>query len=327
MMKFKIGVTFILGFLLLMLAACTPTEKKESQLHEKEQITDDEEMVFSFEHPQTKQKYKIIHANQLFYPYIEKVKENPNLSTSETLELYNKEIIQPIYQDCFENGEYYHMAETLLNTVPNRLTEIQVVSEKMETRKAEINQAIQESLLKSADLLPSQSDVAVCVFPSATNNRIPFAVGAGKIIIPYSLGGSDEYLKGTIAHEYHHSVWAEKHTNKVKTFSILDNIVFEGKAVLFQKSVFPDIHLISVDLTYNKELWSQIEPDLNKSNLKRSLEIVHGGKELPYNYGYSEGYKMVKSYLDLHPNQTPEDWTALSAQEIFEEGKYLEHYQ
>ncbi|WP_339280027.1 DUF2268 domain-containing putative Zn-dependent protease [Lysinibacillus sp. FSL P2-0066] len=326
-MKFKKGITFILGLLLLMLAACTPTEKSESQLHEKKQITDDEEMVFSFEHPQTKQKYKIIHANQLFYPYMEKVKENPNLSSSETLDLYKKEVIQPIYQDCFENGEYYHMAETLLNTVPSRLTEIQVVSEKMETHKAEINQLIQESLLKSADLLPSQSDVAVCVFPSATNNRIPFAVGAGKIIIPYSLGGSDEYLKGTIAHEYHHSVWAEKHTNKVNTFSILDNIVFEGKAVMFQKSVFPDINLISVDLTYNKELWSQIEPDLNKSNLKRSLEIVHGGKELPYNYGYSEGYKMVKSYLDLHPDQTPEDWTALSAQEIFEEGKYLEHYQ
>lgn len=326
-MKFKKGITFILGLLLLMLAACTPTEKSESQLHEKKQITDDEEMVFSFEHPQTKQKYKIIHANQLFYPYMEKVKENPNLSSSETLDLYKKEVIQPIYQDCFENGEYYHMAETLLNTVPSRLTEIQMVSEKMETHKAEINQLIQESLLKSADLLPSQSDVAVCVFPSATNNRIPFAVGAGKIIIPYSLGGSDEYLKGTIAHEYHHSVWAEKHTNKVNTFSILDNIVFEGKAVMFQKSVFPDINLISVDLTYNKELWSQIEPDLNKSNLKRSLEIVHGGKELPYNYGYSEGYKMVKSYLDLHPDQTPEDWTALSAQEIFEEGKYLEHYQ
>jgi len=326
-MKFKKAITFILGLLLLMLAACTPTEKSESQLHEKKQITDDEEMVFSFEHPQTKQKYKIIHANQLFYPYMEKVKENPNLSSSETLDLYNKEVIQPIYQDCFENGEYYHMAETLLNTVPSRLTEIQVVSEKMETHKAEINQLIQESLLKSADLLPSQSDVAVCVFPSATNNRIPFAVGAGKIIIPYSLGGSDEYLKGTIAHEYHHSVWAEKHTNKVNTFSILDNIVFEGKAVMFQKSVFPDINLISVNLTYNKELWTQIEPDLKKSNLKRSLEIVHGGKGLPKNYGYSEGYKMVKFYLDLHTEQTTEDWTDLSAQEIIEEGKYLEYHQ
>lgn len=327
MMKFKIGVTFILGFLLLMLAACTPTEKKESQLHEKEQITDDEEMVFSFEHPQTKQKYKIIHANQLFYPYIEKVKENPNLSTSETLELYNKEIIQPIYQDCFENGEYYHMAETLLNTVPNRLTEIQVVSEKMETRKAEINQAIQESLLKSADLLPSQSDVAVCVFPSATNNRIPFAVGAGKIIIPLNLNVLDDGIKSTVAHEYHHSVWAEKYFNKDIGASVLDNIVFEGKAVMFEKTVYPDYGYTAKNVTYNKELWSKVKPDLTKYDSNRTSEVLYGGKGLPENYGYSEGYKMVKSYLDLHPNQTPEDWTALSAQEIFEEGKYLEHYQ
>lgn len=61
--------------------------------------------------------------------------------------------------------------------------------------------------------------------------------------------------------------------------------------------------------------------------MKRSLEIVHGGKELPYTYGYSEGYKMIKSYLDLYPDKTPEDWTALSAQGIFEEGKYMEHYK
>lgn len=36
---------------------------------------------------------------------------------------------------------------------------------------------------------------------------------------------------------------------------------------------------------------------------------------------------MIKSYLDLYPDKTPEDWTALSAQEIFEEGKYMEHYK
>ncbi|KMN40218.1 MULTISPECIES: DUF2268 domain-containing putative Zn-dependent protease [Lysinibacillus] len=326
-MKFKKGITFILGLLLLMLAACTPTEKSESQLHEKKQITDDEEMVLSFEHPQTKQKYKIIHANQLFYPYMEKLKENPNLSSSETLDLYNKEVIQPIYQDCFENGEYYHMAETLLTTVPTGLTEIQVVSEKMETHKAEINQLIQESLLKSADLLPSQRDVAVCVFPSATNNRIPFAVGAGKIILPLNLNVLDDGIKSTVAHEYHHSVWAEKYFNKDVGASVLDNIVFEGKAVMFEKTVYPDYGYTAKNVTYNKELWSKVEPDLHKYDSNRTSDILYGGKGLPKNYGYSEGYKMVKSYLDLHPNQTPEDWTALSAKEIFEEGKYLEHYQ
>ncbi|MFM9533768.1 hypothetical protein [Lysinibacillus sp. IITD104] len=77
----KIVVVFILIISCLTLTSCTKTEKEQKIL--------DKEMVFSFEHPQTKQKYKIIYANQLFYPYIEKVKDNPNLSTSETLELYN----------------------------------------------------------------------------------------------------------------------------------------------------------------------------------------------------------------------------------------------
>lgn len=324
----KIVVVFILIITCLTLTSCTQTEKGEIQLHEKEQITDYKEIVFSFEHPQTRQKYKIIHVNQLFYPYIEKVKDNPNLSTSETLELYNKEIIQPIYQDCFENGEFLHMAETLLNTVPKGLTEIEVVSEEMETRKAEINQLIKESLLKSADLLPSQGDVAVCVIPSSTDMKFSVTtVGAGKIIIPYNLNYTDDFIKEAVAHEYHHSVWAEKYFSKSHWFSVLDNLVFEGKAVMFEKSVYPDLDLIPMDLTYNKELWSQIEPDLNKYDLKRSLEILHGGKGLPNYYGYSEGYKMIKSYLDWNPDKTPEEWTALSSKEIFEKGKYLENYK
>lgn len=76
-----------------------------------------------------------------------------------------------------------------------------------------------------------------------------------------------------------------------------------------------------------KELWSKVEPDLNKYDLNRTSEILHGGKGLPKGYGYIEGYKMVKSYLDLHPNVTPEEWTALSSKEIFEKGDYLEHYK
>ncbi|MEB2299410.1 DUF2268 domain-containing putative Zn-dependent protease [Lysinibacillus xylanilyticus] len=322
----KIVVVFILIITCLALTACTQTEKGEDQQHEKEQKTDDKEMVFSFEHPQTKQKFKIIHVNQLFYPYIEKVKGNPNLSPSEILELYNREIIQPIYKDCFENGEYFHMAETLLNTAPTRLTDLQVISEKMDNRKTEINQIIQESLLKSADLLPSQSDVAVCVFPYSINNMLPFTAGAGKIILPYP-SEMDSSIKLTVAHEYHHSVWAEKYFSKNEWSSVLDNIVFEGKAVMFGKSVYPDYGYTSTVLTYDKELWSKVEPDLNKYDSNRTSEILYGGKGLPSSYGYSEGYKMIKSYLDLNPNKTPEEWTALSAKEIFEKGNYLENYK
>ncbi|WP_245890030.1 DUF2268 domain-containing putative Zn-dependent protease [Rummeliibacillus pycnus] len=299
------------------------TEKSEEQLHKKEQNTDYKEIKYTFEDPQTKQKFKIVHASQLFERYIEKVKENPSKST---LELYKEEVIQPVYKDCFENGEFLYMAEDLLNSAPDSLAELELINEELETRNLVMNKIIQESLLKSAALLPSQKDTAVCVFPSSRANMPMLTVGAGKIIIPYTGYDKDDYIKVSVAHEYLHSVWAEKYLSNYSG-TVLDNFIFEGKAVMFEKTVYPNLESIPVDLTYDKELWSKIEPDLNKKDLNRQLEILVGGKDLPRSYGYSEGYKMIKSYLDLNPGKTPEEWTGLSTQEIIEKGKYFENYK
>ncbi|MCH7323355.1 DUF2268 domain-containing protein [Solibacillus sp. MA9] len=314
----KTSAPFILLLILLMLTSCTQTEEKE-----KEQNTDDSDMIYTFENPQTQQKFKIVHATPLVKQYIEKVKENPKNSN---LVLYKEEIIQPVYKDCFENGEFIYMAKNLLHSVPENFTELESISQKIEDRKIIINALIQEALLKSAELLPSHKDVAVCVFPTTDFNAPFVTVGAGKIIIPYNKYVDDDYIKVGVAHEYHHSFWAEKYLGN-NSLSVLDNLIFEGKAVMFEKTVFPYLDYSPVDLTFNKELWSKIEPDLNKKDLNRSREILFGGNDLPLLYGYNEGYKMIKSYLDLHPNQTPEDWTALSSQEIIEKGKYFDKYK
>lgn len=136
-------------------------------------------------------------------------------------------------------------------------------------------------------------------------------IGAGKIAVLYDTYYNDEIIKTSIAHEYHHSVWTEKRLQTEGT--VLDNIVFEGKAVMFEKLVYPKLNGTAVDFTYNKVYWSKIVEDLEKKDLERSFEITLGRNGLPDNYGYNEGYKMLQSYLDLHPNTTVEEWTALSA--------------
>ncbi|KGR75137.1 DUF2268 domain-containing putative Zn-dependent protease [Ureibacillus sinduriensis] len=319
----KTNATFIFIRILLLLTSCTTTEKSEEPLHKKEYKTDITETIDTFEHPQTNQKYKIVHTSQLFERYLDKVKENPSEAT---LELYQEEIIQPVYKECFENGEYLHMAEALFNSHPDNLAELEIINEKLELRKNEVNELIQESLLKSAELLPSQKDVAICVFPSSNLDSYMFAAGAGKIIITYNKNFMNDIIRVGVAHEYHHSVWTEKHLSN-EPMTVLDTLIFEGKAVMFEKTVYPNLDSTPVDSAYNKELWSKIEPDLNKYDLDRSLEIIVGGNDLPWSYGYSEGYKMVKSYLDVNPNLTPEEWTALSSKEIIEKGKYFDHYK
>lgn len=310
---------FIVPFtvLLLPLSACTQMEGSE-----KAERFDDNELVYLFEDPDTNQKFKIVHVNTLFDNYAKKVKES---SSQSNLELYKEEVIQPVYSDCFENGEFIHMVDSILNNAPASLTELKIVSELIKTKKEDINALIQEAVLQSVKLLPSESDISVCVFPSTNSNVVMYAVGAGKILIPYNEYFEDDFLKAAVAHEYHHSTWAEKYLS-THSGTVLDNLIFEGKAVMFEKTVYPTIENTPIDFTYNNEFWSKIEPDLNSKDLNRSLEILYGGKGLPLFYGYSEGYKMIKSYLDLHPNMTPEEWTALSTDEIIEKGEYFDSY-
>lgn len=314
LLKYFLKICILISTM-LMLASCTQTEES----HEKQET---ENIVTSFEHPETKQKYKIVNAYKLYDNYQEKVESNPKQSKRE---IYKEEVIEPIFSDCFENAEYIHMAHYALNVGPEQLTENQLLSKKI--NREETEKLIKESLFKSSDLIPSDIETTVCVLPATNVNVEMVTVGAGKIIVLYNKYYTEDTLRFIIAHEYHHSIWAEKYLSRATDFKVLDNIVFEGKAMMFSKLVYPEYYDGVMYSAYDRENWSKVEGDLDRTNLKRSLEINMGGVDLPNRYGYGEGYKMVKSYLDLHQNVTPEEWTALSAKEIFEGGNYLEHYQ
>ncbi|MDF2067614.1 DUF2268 domain-containing putative Zn-dependent protease [Bacillus sp. Cr_A10] len=191
--------------------------------------------------------------------------------------------------------------------------------------KDNLNKLIEESLNKSSDILPTDKKTTVCVFPK--NERFPsdmMAAGSGKITVFFT--NFDNYFKSGISHEYHHSVWTEKHYSEDYFMTVLDQLIMEGEAVMFETLVYPDINSTTyvLDETYNKEYWSRIETYLESIN---STEFVIGGSSgLPDYHGYSEGYKMIRSYLKLHPNTTVEEWTSKSPKELFEEGNYMANY-
>ncbi|MEY9976411.1 DUF2268 domain-containing putative Zn-dependent protease [Lysinibacillus sp. RC79] len=317
----KIVMAFVLIISILTLTSCTQTEKSKNKLSDSNEKQDIESIVTSFEHPQTKQKFEIVNAYKLYNNYIDEVKSNPELSQ---LEIYNEEVIKPIYSACFEDGEYLHIADPVLNVDPDSLTENQKLSEQIDREETE--KIIKGALIKSSDLIASENETTVCVLPVTNTKASMVTVGAGKIIVLYNKSYTENDLRSGIAHEYHHSVWTEKYLRKDIPRTILDNLIFEGKAVVFDKLVYPDIYYYPIYTTYNKDDWSKIALDLEKSDFNRSYEIIMGGNGLPSLYGYGVGYKLVKSYLDLNPNLTPEEWTAISSKEIFEKGNYLENF-
>ena len=146
---------------------------------------------------------------------------------------------------------------------------------------------IKESLTESAKYLQGNKKTTICVLLSKdsinNNDILGLTVGSGKILLYTHLFDSDTSIQSTIAHEYHHSVWTDKYLETSPSDTVLDNIVFEGKARMFEEKVVGNI---AVDMSYDKERWLTIEEDLFKEDFERSLEILEGnGIELPILYG------------------------------------------
>lgn len=157
-------------------------EKKDTNAPFSSPDTNIDNLVVSFEHPDTAQKFKIIKAYKLFNNYINKLESNPEASA---IEIYQKEIIEPIYNDCFAEAEYIHMADSKLKEAPTNLSEIMELNEKIDN--GETDKIIKEALIKSSNILPIEKETTVCVFPETNqNSALMVTVGSGKILVLFN---------------------------------------------------------------------------------------------------------------------------------------------
>lgn len=81
--------------------------------------------------------------------------------------------------------------------------------------------------------------------------------------------------------------------------------MWKGK-LTFKKFGYSGLLSTLVDMNDDKKSWTKLEKDLDSADFNRSLKILEGGNDLPPLYGYGQGYKMVKSYLALHPEVSAE---------------------
>ncbi|MDH6349478.1 DUF2268 domain-containing putative Zn-dependent protease [Brevibacillus sp. FSL K6-0770] len=59
---------------------------------------------------------------------------------------------------------------------------------------------------------------------------------------------------------------------------------------------------------------------LDSTQLALQQKIMFGGQDgIPQVFGYSEGYRLVQTFLHDHPDLTVEQWTATSPEELLRE--------
>ena len=197
----------------------------------------------------------------------------------------------------------------------------------------EINKLIKESLVKAATKLPGGKKTIFVrpINPQVSiikqmNGVAAITLSNNAIVIMLDPSFEKEMLKYVVAHEYHHSIFFEDNEND---YSLLNGIIFEGKAESFASRLYPDI-----SVPWSEPLSSEEEKvvlEEVKSNVdSRSADIYskfqngNVNKDIPRWSNYKIGFKITESYITNHPELSIRNWTMKSGEEIVRGSDYGE---
>lgn len=122
-----------------------------------------------------------------------------------------------------------------------------------------------------------------------------------------------EMLQYTVAHEYHHVVTGYNADPQVQ-LTLLDALVFEGRADSFARIVFPEIEAPWLDRKAGPTELTLMQNALNKPC--RNL-VEEWGRS-----GYATGYTIVQEFLAKNPGVSVDEWSTMPPAEILEQSGF-----
>lgn len=285
----------------------------------------------SFEH--AGQEFFIVSA----YTGMGEYAKAAQMYSSRIKNLYNHYVFEPLWNDFAERGEYTFLTKNLESPI----TDFAGLEQAVELlSKSGVEDVVKEALLKTAAVLPGPNTTVhlLAMNPqykylfeqnnlSALNTGVmAITVGAGKIIVSIdpTIPSWRDILPYVIAHEYHHSAWTARNFETID-FSLLEYLVFEGKADSFAKIVYPQTdtpwtHIINS--AQEKSVWARIKDELHQRDSALNDIVMSGDVGIPASSGYTIGFHIVQSFLKNNPEMDILQWTDLDAVTIFEKSGY-----
>lgn len=281
------------------------------------------------------QEFTIIPLYQEYLNYIEDAKgKETNLDA-----LYEETVKQSFAASAFgEEFKDWEIEDWTFST-PTFIDELEESLQLLIENHEKIVRIIKETLKDSSDKLPGGKK-SVYIIPANPTNASTMEVLNGvtgvtweKDVILLQIEPAfleEEYLMYCLAHEYHHSVYMENNELDYTT-TLLEDVILEGKADTFAKSLYPDVTIpwhefSTVELEANT--WEFLKKNGNSTALD-SKEVSFVGnqmKEIPSRANYTIGYKIMEHFIEHNPNISIAEWTNLSAQDVLVQSKYEESF-
>lgn len=276
----------------------------------------------SFKHNQ--QEFEIINYYQEFLDFLKEVKEQPTNKEN----LYRQSVTESLKQ----NGVGYDLLSNWMFTTPADITALELAINQLIKEQDSINDSIKEALIDSATLLPGENKMihVVPAIPELSSvmqeMNYVFGVVGNKdfMLILIDPAYTEEDLKLTVAHEYHHTVYKE---NPNSGYNLLVTSLVEGKADTFTKIVYPNSKVAWAEPLLEEE--SQKVWDIFMENLETNdSSFIAGFTDGNSYYGipkwstYKIGNQIMQSFLEDHPGLSIEEWTKTPEIEIFHQSKF-----
>lgn len=290
-------------------------------------VPDFERTVFNINN----QRIEVLTAFGLMDNYL----SDSGLRPADIVSSSNRYIYKPIEDEILDNAE----AAFLFNTIKVPYERDDYLRNEIEIlRSSELLLNIKESLTRITKELPGP-DTKIIILPASSLNRpmldklqLPISgitLGTGKIILSIDPGFQNwtELLPYCLAHEYHHSTWCSRNWESAD-FSLIEYLVFEGRADLFASELYTDVSNPLTDILtkgQESEIWRLIENEICEKGHERINKVMFGADNIPFGSGYNIGFNIVRLFKDKNPASMTRDLIDMDPEEIFKNSGYEDY--
>lgn len=226
---------------------------------------------------------------------------------------------------CSQGGQFASLATTFAPNPALSAKEREALPKRFDQARFE---ALATAAWRKANAVLPQAPLNLCVelvdahsefITKAMRGVTGLTAGSGKIMLKVSVDADwARMLPYALTHELHHSYWASHDFDPAKPFTLLDYLVFEGRADYFAHSLYPDT-LAPWDeaLTDHqfKALWPQLRGDMDSTDSATMRAVMFGDlrQQIPRWAGYSMGYRLVTQRMRRKPTMDIAAMTAAPA--------------
>ncbi|MGH8076710.1 MAG: DUF2268 domain-containing putative Zn-dependent protease [Lysobacter sp.] len=231
------------------------------------------------------------------------------------------------FEHCLAGGEFADFANDFAPDPAMPIEERKAQADKFD--KAAFERIARDAWAQANAALP-QASLRVCVDlarndDAFTRDRMDgimaVTAGSGRIVLRiHPDGGWVASLPYTLAHEMHHSAWAQSHFDAAKPFTLADYLVFEGRADYFAGELFD--HRApwtkALDEAAHAAVWQTFSVKLDAADSATLTAAMFGSPQagIPMWAGYSVGYKLVSQRMANAPKLDFASMTAAPATEF-----------